>query len=285
MARILLKTTIPFAADDWHIGRFALLRQHLSSLGHAVEAHDRLADGRGDDAQLVDLAAAPIDQLWLFAVDIGGGLTAADCAGIEAFRARGGGVLATRDHQDLGACLTKLGGLGAAHHFHSHNPEPDLTRQCADDLITTAIGWPNYHSGANGDAQVIHGLEPLHPLLYGASGPAIRFLPAHPHEGAVGVPAGADAFARVVASGVSQSSGRPFNLIVAFDGEPDGSGRGLGRAVAQSTFHHFCDYNWDPRSGCPSFVCEAPGDGLGRDAQAHRDVHAYVANLASWLSP
>lgn len=30
--RILLQTTIPAAEDDWHIGRFSLLRQHLSSL-------------------------------------------------------------------------------------------------------------------------------------------------------------------------------------------------------------------------------------------------------------
>ena len=28
--KILLQTTIPFTADDWHIGRFSLLRDHLS---------------------------------------------------------------------------------------------------------------------------------------------------------------------------------------------------------------------------------------------------------------
>ena len=30
--RILLQTTIPFAEDDWHIGRFSLLRAELSAM-------------------------------------------------------------------------------------------------------------------------------------------------------------------------------------------------------------------------------------------------------------
>ena len=29
--RVLLQTTIPFVEDDWHIGRFSLLRDELSS--------------------------------------------------------------------------------------------------------------------------------------------------------------------------------------------------------------------------------------------------------------
>ena len=31
-SRILLQTTIPFVEDDWHIGRFSLLAEYLSSL-------------------------------------------------------------------------------------------------------------------------------------------------------------------------------------------------------------------------------------------------------------
>jgi hypothetical protein len=283
MARILLTTTIPFAEDDWHIGRFRLLRDHLAGLGHAVTARDRDVDARGDDVVLASLAAAPFDQLWLFAVDVGGGLTAADCAGVNAFRARGGGVLATRDHQDLGACLAGLGTFGAAHHFHSVNLEPDAERHCADDLITTAISWPNYHTGENGDPQPVTVVGAQHPLLR-TDGGAIQYLPAHPHEGAVGVPAGAEAFARVIATGRSTVSGRTVNLAVVFDGERDAQGRRLGRAVAESTFHHFCDYNWDPRAGCPSFVTEPPRDGMRRDPRGLADTHAYVANLAAWLS-
>jgi len=280
MARILLKTTIPFALDDWHIDRFSLLCDHLRGLGHAATARDREMNSAGDDAQLVDLAAQPFDQLWLFAVDLGGGLTPADCAGIITFRARGGGVLTTRDHQDLGACLAGLGALGAAHHFHSINREPDTARHRADDLVTAAITWPNYHSGANGDVQTIQALDAQHPLF----ADRVEQLPAHPHEGAVGVPRGAAAFARVLATATSQTSGRTFNSIVAFDGERDARGRPLGRAIAQSTFHHFCDYNWDPRRGSPSFVDEPPSDAVVRDPTLLRGVHAYTRNVAAWLN-
>jgi len=275
MPRILLKTTIPFAAADWHIGRFAMLRDHLAALGHTVTARDRAADAGGDDPDLAGLAAAPVDQLWLFAVDRGGGLSDADCAGIVAFRGRGGGCLTTRDHDDLGACLTRLGALGAAHHFHSVNCEPDPARQSRDDPHTANVSWPNYHSGANGDAQAIDVTAPAHALLLDGARP-LRWFPAHPHEGAVSAPAGG--VARVIATGISRATGRPFNLAVAIE-PSDGS----GRAVAQSTFHHFCDYNWDPRAGCPSFVSEPPSDGMRRDPQALTDIKAYCRNLAAWL--
>ena len=43
-------------------------------------------------------------MLWLFAIDTTG-LTVADCQGITRFRQRGGGIMATRDHQDLGISL------------------------------------------------------------------------------------------------------------------------------------------------------------------------------------
>ncbi len=61
------------------------------------------------------------------------------------------------------------------------------------------------------------------------------------------------------------ASGRDFNLIVAFeDAESAGRGR-QGHGVAQCTFHHFADYNWDPSAGCPSFVDEPSGDGMKRN--------------------
>ena len=57
-----------------------------------------------------------------------------------------------------------------------------------------------------------------------------------------------------------------------------------GPAIAESTFHHFADYNWDPASGCPSFVTEPPSDGLKREPQALADTHRYALNIAAWLS-
>ena len=290
--RILLQTTIPTTADDWSIERFSLLREHLASLKDEagsslceVTARDREADAEGNDPVLRALDASDFDELWLFAVDAGDGLTKEDCAGITRFRQRGGGILATRDHQDLGSSLCTLGGIGRAHFFHTQNPEPDESRRNADDTATKSISWPNYHSGRNGDYQKIEPVEPLHELLRNpatASG-VIENFPAHPHEGAVGVPEG-ERDARVIAIGHSTVSGRPFNLAVAFESTKDNHGNLLGRAVAQSSFHHFVDYNWDTSVGCPSFVEEAPGDGYDKEPRALEDIKTYVRNLAAWLA-
>ena len=110
---------------------------------------------------------------------------------------------------------------------------------------------------------------------------AIEYFPAHPHEGAVGVPKGI-AFARVVATGTSTVSGRQFNLAVAVEDEPFDGGV-FGRAVAMSTFHHLADLNWDTDRGAPSFVTDRPGDEIKRDPARLEIFKDYVRNIARWL--
>ena len=127
-------------------------------------------------------------------------------------------------------------------------------------------------------------VEPGHELMRGARSGLIEYLPAHPHEGGVGAPDGEEG-AHVVATGVSSVTGRPFNLLVAFERSDDGHGNTLGRAVAESSFHHFVDYNWDTSRGCPSFVAEPPGDQIAREPEKLEDVKTYVRNLALWLAP
>jgi hypothetical protein len=180
---------------------------------------------------------------------------------------------------DLGSSVCTLGGVGKAHYFHTRNPDPDPSRRAIDDPYTTAISWPNFHSGANGDFQAIEIVGPVHPVLAdrASSTGAIRFLPAHPHEGAVGAPEGEGA--RVIALGTSKVTGRQFNIAVAFEPGPNG-----GPAIAQSTFHHFADYNWNPQMGCPTFVSEPPGAAIVRHPQAMADTHRYVNNVARWLA-
>lgn len=216
--RILLQTTIPSAADDWNIGRFSMLHDYLAELTDEegaplcdVTARDRTAPGSPDPI-LSTIDRSDYDELWLFAVDTGDGLDPEDCAAIGRFREGGGGLLVTRDHMDLVCSVCTLGGVGAAHFFHSSHQDPD---------------------------------------------------PSH----------------RVIAKGVSKVSGRQFNLAVAF--EPSS---GDGPAIAESTFHHFADYNWDPEKGCPSFVSELPGDGLAHSPEARASIRTYVRNLALWLA-
>ena len=106
----------------------------------------------------------------------------------------------------------------------------------------------------------------------------IELLPAHPHEGAISVPSAESTHARVVAVGKSAITGRPFNLAIAFERN------GNGRAVVDSSFHHFLDYNLDPRAGCPSFVTEPSGSEMLENPQAIADIKAYIVNIASWLA-
>jgi len=186
----------------------------------------------------------------------------------------------TRDHMDLGSSVCTLGGVGEAHFFHSMHAEPDAARHVVDDREAADILWPNYHSGANGDFQEIAIVNPPHPVFIdpAARDGLLHYLPSHPHEGAVGAPPN-DPSARVIATGTSRASGRRFNIAVAFEPSSDG-----GPAVAQSTFHHFADYNWNPEAGCPTFVSEAPGSALAASPEAQRSVRRYVRNLALWLA-
>jgi hypothetical protein len=60
---------------------------------------------------------------------------------------------------------------------------------------------------------------------------------------------------------------------------------GRGAALAASTFHHFADYNWDPRVGAPTFVDEAAGSSMLQNLEAIEHTPRYVENIALWLAP
>lgn len=289
--RILLQTTIPTTEDDWSIARFSMLQNYLASLrdevGNAlfeVFGRDRVTDIEGNDPILSSLDQSDFDELWLFALDLGEGLSEKDIAGINAFRQRGGGILTTRDHQDMGCSMCGLIDIGDTHYFHTKNPDPDIARLTRDDPYTTYINFPNYHSGANGDYQKITLLEP-HELFKNPNSPSgtIEYFPAHPHEGGIGAPAN-NKYARVIAKSKSIITGRDFNLVVAIDHHQDAQGNNLGRAVTNSSFHHIVDYNWDIEKGCPTFVDEPPGNGMKTEPRALDDIHAYVKNVAFWLA-
>jgi len=281
---ILLQTTIEPTENDWHIGRFSMLRDYLGSLQavdgsqlFSITARDRHEVGAPDPV-LSTLDRSTYDELWLFAVDAGDGLHEDDRAGILRFRARGGGLMMTRDHMDLGCSICSMGSVGAAHVFHTHNAASPVPPP--DDRGTPYIHWPNFHSGANGDVQRVEPVLPLHPVMRdtGSASGTVMYLPAHPHEGAVVAPE-SDPLARVIATGTSLASGQRFNIAVAFE-----RSRINGPAIAESTFHHFADYNWDPHSGSPDFVTEAPVYNLANTPRAMASVHRYVRNVALWLA-
>jgi hypothetical protein len=269
------------------------MREHLASINddagrpvYDVTARNRETGSAGNDQVLSVLDATEFDELWLFAVDTGDGLSLADCEGITRFRQNGGGILTTRDHHDLGSSLCTLGGVGRAHFFHTKHPDPDASRHVRDDQDNKSISWPNYHSGSNGDYQRINALTPIHEVLVNSNNASgvIEYFPAHPHEGAVGIPED-EVHANVIATGTSQVTGRPFNLIVAFERSRDEHGNVLGRAIAESSFHHLVDYNWDTSMGCPTFLVEPAGNQIHLTPEKLNDVKTYVTNVARWLAP
>jgi hypothetical protein len=170
--------------------------------------------------------------------------------------------------------------VGAAHVFHTHNIDVSAPVPAPDDRGTPQILWPNFHSGANGDVQRVNAQLPVHPVMRDpdSENGTVMYLPSHPHEGAVVVPS-SDSRARVIATGKSLASGQRFNIAVAF--EPTDSN---GPAIAESTFHHFADYNWDARRGSPDFVSEPPAYALPNNSRAMASVHRYVRNVALWLA-
>src|SRR5258707_14506754 len=113
--RVLLQTTIPPITDDWHIGRFRLLCDYLAGLTDTevrplceVIARDRAAPPGNDDPVLRGIDRSDIDQVWLFAVHAGDGLTRVECPAIDAVRQRRGGVMVMDDHKDLGVSVASL---------------------------------------------------------------------------------------------------------------------------------------------------------------------------------
>jgi len=286
MINVLLQTTIPSSPDDWSVERFSLLHEFLSSVRDCegrqvfnVTARDRAPFGRPDPV-LSTLPDSSFDEVWLLAVATCAGLATEDCRGISQFRRRGGGLMVARDRMDLGSSLCTLTGVGAAHRFCTKNPKPNLSRRQIDDPHATVTLSPNYHSGANGDYQTVRAVGEPHAVLHDplAPGGILRYLPAHPHEGIVSAPAD-EPDARVILRGRSIATGTNFNVAVAFEGCD-----ATGPAIAQSTFHHFCDYNWNLSKGAPSFVAEVPGDGLEWFPEAVRSTQQYVRNVALWLA-
>ncbi len=161
--RILLQTTIVPSRNDWSIARFELLanflREQSGRRRQPAVRRDRARSGttRPDRSGVLStLHRGDFDQMWLFAVDTGGGLRPEECEAISEFRRNGGGLLVTRDHMDLGSSVCDLDGVGAAHHFHTKNLDDALLLE-RDDRHTINIDWPNFHSGANGDYRARRG--------------------------------------------------------------------------------------------------------------------------------
>lgn len=120
----------------------------------------------------------------------------------------------------------------------------------------------------------------VHPLFFYKSGRWIRVFPDHLHEGAVILPDKFDETVwpkvnsvqpkpQVVACGIDHRDFKLIKILAAYDGDR----AGVGRVVADSTWHHYLNENL--RKFGPPAPEESAADQIGQ----------FYANLAIWLSP
>jgi hypothetical protein len=119
-----------------------------------------------------------------------------------------------------------------------------------------------------------------HPLFFYKGGKYIEVFPDHAHEGAVILP---DAFdedewpkpkgvqpkPQIVAYGTDKRNLQPLKILAAYNGDC----AGVGRIVADSTWHHYLNLNL-LSFGSPS-----------QEGTAADQIGQFYANLAVWLSP
>jgi hypothetical protein len=119
-----------------------------------------------------------------------------------------------------------------------------------------------------------------HPLFFYPQGKFIQVFPDHVHEGAVIIPESFDENVwpkgkflwpkpQVVARGFDYPNGTAGNILAAYDGDP----AGVGRVVADSTWHHYMNENLQRFR---------PGTPVGSDAD---QIGQFYGNLALWLAP
>ena len=165
--KVLLQTTIPTTADDWIYRAFQSARTIL-----ARAAAPRRAPVRGDDARprkswrtrsrALHARSERFDEMWLFAVDVGDGLTAAGLRGDFAFSEAGPRPAGHAGSHGFGILDLRFGEASARRiTFIAATSTPMPARRAPDDSITTSISWPNFHSGANGDYQEIRAIAPF----------------------------------------------------------------------------------------------------------------------------
>ena len=232
-------------------------------------------------------------------------LTDDEVKALRSWMDAGGGVLMTGDHSNprpfmadpnldsnvnlgraLGHRVPRAGqlrrweGLPTANVADSHNTQvgdgvhslDDLTLQ--DDAIPQQLILRKYSVGWH-FVPWLRRYRP-HPLFCGRGGP-IDVFPDHMHEGQLEIPASLPAAdwpsgpagqpaPEIVASGTDKRDGAVYGVASAYDG----AAAGVGRIVADSTWHHYFNINLV---------------GFGADPAVQEKIADYFVNLAVWLSP
>lgn len=229
------------AADPFPWIRFSVTTAHRSgdpSADHEnVSVVDALATGTYDEVWIYSISATPIPD--------------SDRIALDAFMDGGGGVLITGDHANLGAAFGGVKRAGAMRLLPAPDslpPEWNTTLESGDDNVYEF----NDQSDSTPQKLRLRRYGSLikwhpHPVLCSPLGP-ITIFPDHQHEGEAVAPTPDASWpdgmgAQVIAWGKIKDpdadEGREIGVLSAYDGHL----KGVGRVLADATWHHHFDIN------------------------------------------
>lgn len=179
----------------------------------------------------------------------------------------------------IGRCVPRAGELRKWHGLPSSCVGDSLNTVATDGRQTDRVPQKLIHVHVNADGEPDPQGQP-HPLFFYRTGEFIDVFPDHRHEGALVIPdlcdkavwpSGPNGQPKpcVVAFGTNSRSGDRIGLVTAYDGDRGG----VGRIVADSSWHHYVNINL---KGFPHpALAGTPSDKMGK----------FYGNLAIWLAP
>jgi hypothetical protein len=183
----------------------------------------------------------------------------------------------------LGRCVPRAGSLRKWEGPPSYRPEDSLSTIFKSGFQLDPFPQQLQLRSVNADGDPDPNGQP-HPLFFYKQGRYIEVFPDHAHEGAIITPPetaqldpavwpakvnGLELRPHVVAFGRDARRRDPLNIIATYNGDL----AGVGRIVADSTWHHYMNVN------LTSFPHPAP-DGSDSD-----QIGQFYGNLAVWLAP
>lgn len=254
------------------------------------------------------------DQVWLFGIVGGGGLSADEREVVEAYMDGGGGLFATGDHGNLGSAL--CGNIARVKDMRYWDHIPPGSGDLDSEVSMDGRRRNDTNRPRSGDATSMYfdnqsdeipqtiavrtfGGGTPHPLLsisktLRPSG-IIDIMPDHPHEGeckpetvftvnSVAIPTQIIATSFVLGGsttnggneGKTPTEPHCFPSIAVWDGREANA----GRIVVDSTWHHFVNINLN---GTGSTV-DLPGIQPGLTAADFNVIQRYYMNIATWMT-
>lgn len=179
----------------------------------------------------------------------------------------------------IGRCVPRAGELRKWHGSPSSCIDDRINTVASDGRQSDRVPQKLFHVHVNADGEPDPQGQP-HPLFFYRPGEFIDIFPDHRHEGALVIPDVSDTAVWpvgpngqpkpcIVAFGTHSQSGERIGLVTAYDGDR----AGVGRIVADSSWHHYVNINLKgfPHPALPA----TPSDKIGK----------FYGNLAIWLAP